>query len=175
MSDPLELEVRKKIYDAISSYPGIHMRELQRKMGLATGSLDYHLHFLHKNGLIRAEKADRFTRYYSAMQPFSEEEKHIISILRQDTLRHIIIHLLQRKHANATSISMACSIKPSNLSGHLKTLEKNNIVHFKKKGRYRLYAVRDREGIIKCLVAHKKSFLDQLVDNFIDAWVGEEE
>lgn len=174
MPDPLQLEVRKKIYDAICRYPGIHMRELQRQTGLATGSLDYHLHFLHKHGLIRVEKSGRFTRYYSAMQAFSEEEKHVLSVLRQEKLRHIVLFLLQRKQANATRIAEQTGLQPSNLSGHLKTLEQQRIIEHAKRGRFRFYRVKDKEQIVRCLVAHRKSFLDQLVDNFIDAWVGEE-
>ncbi len=174
MPDPLQLEVRKNIYDTICKYPGIHMRELQRQLQLATGSMDYHLHFLHKNGLIRLEKTGRFTRYYNAMEAFSEAEKHVLSILRQEKLRHIVLFLLQKKHANATNISEATGLQPSNLSGHLKTLENNGIIQYSKKGRFRFYEVKDKDMIIKCLVVHKKSFLDQMVDNFIDAWIGEE-
>ena len=175
MPDPLDLEVRRKIYDTICAYPGIHMRELQRKTSLATGSLDYHLHFMHKNGLIRVEKDDRFTRYYNAAESFSDQEKQTLSILRQEKLRHIVLFLLQKKHASATDISKATGLQPSNLSGHLKTLQKNCILEHKKKGRYRLYQVTDKDTIIKCLMVHKKSFLDQLVDNFISAWLGEDE
>ena len=174
MPDPLGLETRKNIYDTICKYPGIHMRELQRKTGLATGSLDYHLHFLHKNGLIRLEKSARFTRYYNSLQAFSDQEKRIISVLRQDTLRHIILFLLEKNKASATDISVACSLQPSNLSGHLKTLEENDVISHRKKGRCRIYEIKDKEPLVKYLVLHKKSFLDKLVDNFISAWIEEE-
>ena len=171
MPDPLELEVRKRIYDIICKYPGIHLRELQRQTGLATGSLDYHLHFMHKSGLIRAEKSGRFTRYYNSLQAFTDDEKSVIAILRQDPLRHVIIFLLEKKIANATEISEATGMHPSNLSAYLKSLESSGIIQHKKKGRYRFYQLKDRDAIIKYLVLHKKSFLDKLVDNFISNWV----
>lgn len=173
MYDPLELEVRKNIYDTVCKYPGIHLRELQRKTGLATGSLDYHLHFLYKRGLIRKEKDSRFIRYYNALQAYSEEEKHLLSVLRQETLRRIVIYLIQKKKATATNISRDLELTPSNLSGHLRTLEKQDIIRYKKKGRFRFYSVIDAEMIVRCLVLHKKSFLDKMVDNFISAWLGE--
>jgi predicted transcriptional regulator len=171
MPDPLELEVRKRIYDVICKYPGIHMRELQRQTCLATGSLDYHLHFMHKSGLIRVEKAGRFARYYNSMQAFSDAEKNTISILRQEPLRHVILFLLEKKIANATEISEATGMQPSNLSAHLKSLESSGIILHKKKGRFRFYQLQDRDTIIKYLVLHKKSFLDRLVDNFISTWI----
>lgn len=170
MSDPLELEVRKKIYDTIVKYPGIHLRELQRKTELATGSLDYHIHLLHKRGMIRVEKDQRFTRYYSAQQPFSSSDKQVMSLLRQETIRHILVYVLQRNQATAMDIAQACKIQPSNLSNYLKTLEANDILAHTKQGRYRFYAVKDKETVIRLMATHKKSFLDSLVDNFIDVW-----
>jgi predicted transcriptional regulator len=171
MHNPLDLEVRKRIYDTICKYPGIHMRELQRQTGLATGSLDYHLHFMHKNGLIRVEKTGRFTRYYNSMQAFSDAEKTTLSILRQEPLRHVILFLLEKKIANATEISEATGMQPSNLSAHLKSLEMGKIIQHKKKGRYRFYQLVDRDTIVKYLVLHKKSLLDRMVDNFISTWI----
>ncbi|HLC76566.1 MAG TPA: winged helix-turn-helix transcriptional regulator, partial [archaeon] len=56
MNGHLDLEVRRRIYDCIVGSPGLHFREIQRRTNLATGSLDYHLHFLHKNGIIRTER-----------------------------------------------------------------------------------------------------------------------
>ncbi len=171
MADPLELEARKRIYDTICKFPGIHMRELQRKTAMATGSLDYHLHFLYKHGMLRVEKEGRFTRYYNAFQAYSDIEKRIIAVLRQEPLRHIILYLLERKSATATEISIACGIQPSNLSGHLKSLEISGMVAYKKNGRFRNYEIRDKDIMVKYLVVHKKSFVDKLVDNFISAWL----
>jgi len=169
-SSYLDLETRKKIYECIIKSPGLHFREVQRRTNLATGTLDYHLHFLHKNGLIRAEKSGRFTRYYASEVAYDEQEKSLLSILRQGHARRIIIHLLQSKKSNASKISESTGLSPSNLSWYLKLLEEKGIISHGKKGRFRFYSVNDRDSIVKCLVTYKESFLDQLVDGFIETW-----
>ena len=47
-----ELETRKKTFDAIQRSPGIHLREMERNVGIAVGNLQYHLHYLEKNNFL---------------------------------------------------------------------------------------------------------------------------
>lgn len=171
MNGFLELEARKKIYDCIAKSPGLHFREIQRRVGMATGSVDYHLHFLHKNGLVRTEKAGRFLRYYATNVQFEQGDKDLLSLLRQERIRHILIYLIEKKKANASKIAEELGYTPSNLSWYLKTLQEKGVIKQAKRGRFRFYSVADKEQIIKCLVTYRSSFLDALVDRFIDAWV----
>ena len=166
----LELEARKKIYECISKSPGLHLRELQRRTQLATGSLDYHMHFLKKHGLVRVEKRGKFALYYPYDKAYDQGEKDLLSLLRQEKIRHILIFLMQNRDANASAIAEDVGISPSNLSFYLKTLLEKNIIVQKKKGRFRLYSVASKEKIIPCLVTYKASFLDNIVDRFIEAW-----
>ncbi|MFH0832769.1 MAG: winged helix-turn-helix transcriptional regulator [Candidatus Aenigmatarchaeota archaeon] len=166
----LDLAARKDIYDSIKKSPGLHFRELQRRTKLATGSIDYHLHFLHRHGLIRTEKTSRFVRYYPADQAFDEKEKELLNLLRQEKIRHILIHIIQNKRPNALKIANDLAISPSSLSWYLKKLAEKNIILQKKVGRFRYYSVYDKKKIILCLIAYKTSFVDDVVDSFIKAW-----
>ncbi|MBI4174683.1 MAG: transcriptional regulator, partial [Candidatus Aenigmarchaeota archaeon] len=69
----LNLEARRQIYNVIVESPGLHFREIQRRTALATGSLDYHIHFLHKNGMIRTERDKNYVRYYPLTKNWSDE------------------------------------------------------------------------------------------------------
>ncbi|MCX6815541.1 MAG: winged helix-turn-helix transcriptional regulator [Candidatus Aenigmarchaeota archaeon] len=169
----LDLETRRSIYECIKKSPGLHFREVQRRTNLATGSLDYHVHFLHKTGLIRTEKVGGFTRYYTTDTVYQSEEKDLLNLLRQKSVRKIVIHLLQKKKSTASDIARAAGMSPSNLSWYLKSLAEKKIVVQRKKGRFRFYSITSRENIIKCLVTYKESFFDSLVDGFIEAWESE--
>jgi len=166
----LELDARRRIYDCISKSPGLHFREIQRRTNLATGALDYHLHFLHKHGLIRIEKTAGFVRYYTTDVAYDQADKELLNLLRHDTIRHILICLIEKKQPNASDIAKVLQISQSNLSWYLKTLEEKNIIVHKKKGRFRFYSVVDKDRIIKCLLTYKASFMDEIVDRFIAAW-----
>ncbi len=170
----LELEARRKIYEYIAKYPGLHFRELQRRTQMATGSLDYHLHFLHRNGMIRTERAGRLVLYYPTNVSYDSSDKEILGLLKHSTTRHILIYMIEKKMCNAKNISGTLKMSPSNLSWYLKMLEEKNIIVHKKKGRFRFYSVVSKERIIKCLLSYKASFMDNLVDRFIEAWELEE-
>ncbi len=166
----LELEARKNIYECIRKSPGLHFREIQRRTVLATGSIAYHLHFLHRHGLVMTERRGGFVLYYPADRAFSSQEKGILNLLRQEKIRHIMIYLIENKSASASEMAGALGIAPSNLSWYLGTLLEKNIVSQNKRGRFRFYSVKDQNMIVRCLVAYRASFLDKMVDRFIEAW-----
>lgn len=170
MNQFLELEVRRRIYNCVAESPGLHFREIQRRTGLATGSIDYHLHFLHKNGLIRTERDRNYVRYYPLTRNWSDEEKEVLNLLRNKKMRHILIFLLEKKKSTPLKISDYTQISLSTLSWYLKQLQEKNVISQKKKGRFRFYKINEPEKILKYLVAHKDSFLDTVVDNFIETW-----
>ncbi len=167
---PLELEVRRRIFGCICDSPGLHFREIQRRTNLATGSIDYHLHFLYKNGLIRIEKDKSYTRYYPLTKNWSEEEKQVLNVLRNKKMRHILIFLLEKKRTTPLKIAEGTGISLSTLSWYLKQLQGSGVLTHTKKGRFRYYKIKDPKTIVKYLIEHKTSFLDTVVDNFIETW-----
>lgn len=170
MNGSLDLEVRRRIFNCINESPGLHFREIQRRTNLATGSIDYHLHFLHKNGLVRTERDKNYVRYYPLTKNWSDEEKSIIALLRNTKVRHVLIFLIEKKRSTPLKIAESTGISLSTLSWYLKQLKEKNIISERKKGRFRIYRVNDPELIVKYLVAHKASFLDTVVDRFIETW-----
>ena len=85
-------------------------------------------------------------------------------------MRHILIFLLEKKRSTPLKIAEATGISLSTLSWYLKQLKAKNIISEKKKGRFRVYRINDPGVIVKYLVAHKSSFLDTVVDRFIETW-----
>ena len=165
-----EIDARRRIYECVVASPGLHFREIQRRLALATGSLDYHLHFLERHGMIRKERVGKFVRYYAYTKTWEQEEKDVLALLRQRNIRHILIFLIERKRANAQQIANNVGISPSTLSWYLKQLSERGIITQTKRGRFRYYRVVDSTTIVKYLIVHKSSFLDDIVERFIDAW-----
>ncbi len=166
----LDLEMRRRIYECIEQNPGVHFREIQRRTGIAIGSLDYHLHYLHRHGMIRVEKDRKYVRYFPLTKTWTDEEREILSLLRQEKIRRILVYMLQKKNANPQDISATLGIQSSTLSWYLKNLSAKGIIRYVKRGRHRFYAVSNPESIMQYLIAHKKSFFDEMVDRFIETW-----
>lgn len=131
----IELDTRRKIYELIVKSPGIHFREIERRLGMAVGSLQYHLHFLEKKNLIKVEQDGEYLRYFPVESPLSQNDKKILSFLRRKTSRRILIFLLNKPGANNKDISRGIGLSPSTISWHLNKLVEAEIVERKREGR----------------------------------------
>jgi len=165
----LNLDSRRKIYNLIEENPGLHFREIERRTGLAVGSLQYHLEYLQKKHLIKTFRQGKFLRYYSVKESVIEE-KAAMSFLRKESARKIILFLLNKKKANNLVISNAVSLSPSTTSWHLDQLVKEGVIAKDKRGRESIFFVVKPNEVASLLVEHKSSFVDELVDNFVEVW-----
>jgi len=165
----LELDVRRKIYEIVKKFAGCHFREIERKSGLSTGSVSYHLHYLARHGLIKEEKEGNKSHYFPA--GFKSKNIRLLALLRQKSVREILLFILTHDNCGHKEIVQSVGLSPSTVSWHLKKLEENNIVEFTKHGRKTAYhIVIDEEEIIHLLITYKKSFLDTMVDRVIEMW-----
>lgn len=164
----LLLDVRKKIYQTIEEFPGLHFRELQRKNRVGVGNLDYHLNYLEKTNLIRVKKSKGNKRFYPL--GLNDYERNILGILRQKNFRKIILKLLKEKNITHKSIVDYLKISPSSVTWYLKLLINKNILIILEKEKQRYYQLKNKEEIIKVLVTYKESFVDKLVDSFVEAF-----
>ncbi len=170
--DALYLEARNKIYKLVEKNPGLHFREIQRRSNLATGSLQYHLDFLQKRHLIKSLQDGKFVRYYSVRKRVKEEDEKVISLLRQDSVRKIILFLLTNKRANNAAISRSIKLSPSTCTFHLKKLTKADVIEKRQRGRKAFFYVKNPSQTAQLLVGYRKSFLDEMVDSFVELWEG---
>ncbi len=166
----LELGARKKIFSTIDSSPGLHFRELQRRTGIAVGSLQYHLDFLEKKHLIRVVKDGKFSRYFSIRGKQLGESQNTMSLLRKEKVRKIILFLLEKKKANQLSIANAAGLSTSTTSWHLSQLMEKGLLSRELSGRETFFSVKEPEKVAGLIVSHRKSFLDELVDSFVEIW-----
>ena len=168
LEQALQLDVRKKIYNTVKRNPGLHFRELQRRVGIAPGAMQYHVDFLQKKHLLKTEREKKFLRYYLVRQKF--EETDLMGLLRQESIRKIAVFLMQKKFASTASISESVSLSPSTTSWHLEKLVENGIAEKKRRGKKTFYKITDKQRIADLLVNYRRSFLDEAVNNFVEVW-----
>ncbi|MEA2053917.1 MAG: ArsR family transcriptional regulator [Candidatus Thermoplasmatota archaeon] len=167
--DSLALETRRKIYDLILNYPGLHEREIARKLNMSLSTLDYHLHYLEKREIIVSKRDGRYTRYFVSLKVGTQDKK-IIAILRQKTPRNIVLFLLMHQNSIHKEICEAVKKSPSTVSFHLKKIIEAGIVEAISLGRETSYSVKDREQVIKILITYRSTFVDGAVDRFVETW-----
>ncbi len=166
----LELENRRKIYQLISKYPGMYLREIEKELGLAVGVLEYHLSYLVKKEILSTEIDGNRVRYF-VMEDVSFGDKAVISLLRQKTPRRIVVHLMLNPGCNFGEVQEQFKISKSTLSFHMKKLTDASVVNATKEGRTTSYEVNDPDTIGRIILTYKASFLDSVVDRFADIWL----
>ena len=165
--DVLALETRKNVYDAVRKSPGSHLREVQRSTKLSFGSVSYHLSYLCRHRLIKEEKDGKNNRYF----PFDLEnsDQRLLSLLRQKSIRGILLFLVIHKEALQQSLSSSLNISLSTINWHLKKLEEEKIIGFVSINKRKTYSlIIDKNRIIKLLISYKESFLDSMINSAVD-------
>lgn len=169
-NQPLELDTRNRLYKIIEKSPGLHFREIQRRSKIAVGSLQYHLDYLQKHNFLTMEKEGKFVRYYALRTKKIVEDKSLMGLLRQEQPRRILLFLMQRRFATNERIAQEVNLSQSTTSTYLKKMFEGGAVQRKKSGHKTHYFIKDKDKTAALLLQYKKSFFDELVDNFVDVW-----
>lgn len=168
--DALELESRRSIYEQIEAVPGIHLRELHRRLKMPMGVIEYHLRYLEARELIVSRREGRYKRYF-IMGKLGSRDKELLALLRQQMPRHILMHLLLHPKTSHKRLRKLFSISASTLSFHLSKLLGADLIIQLKAGRKFQYKVKDEEIIAKALIRFKEGFIDEVVDDFVATWM----
>lgn len=170
VSDPLELESRKRIYECVRNSPGIHFREIQRRTNLPIGVLEYNLNCLVNRSLLTVDKQESFSRYFPCGQ-VSPDKQRILSSLRQEIPRGIVLYLLRHPGATHGEVLGNFTISGGTLSYHVKKLVSRGVVKLDKVGRESRLSVIDPDKVADLLIVYRRTFLDKLVDDFVAMYV----
>jgi len=169
-SDKIELEPRKKIYEAIKDNPGSHLRQLDRILDIPLGTIRYHIRVLTKRSLVISRKEGKYKRFYVKGE-IDRSDKDRLAVLRKELPRTIILFLMEYPGSTHKEISEVMDVAPSTLSYHLKRLRDKDII-IREDNRYK---VKDEEAIANLLIQYRRTFLDSLVDRFARMWTRREE
>lgn len=165
----MDVGARKRIYDFVCASPGCHLREIQRRLEVPLGTLEYHLNYLVEHELVSIRDEGGYKRYYPVGMMRSID-KSILSLLRQDIPRRLVMHLLLHPDSKFGDLAQKFDVAPSTLSFHVAKLVKAGIVSKTRSGRETTYKVENEHEVAMVLIAHRRSFLDVLVDSFVGTW-----
>jgi DNA-binding transcriptional ArsR family regulator len=188
--DLLELKTRKQIYDFIHKYPGIHLREIIRKLDLSEGTIRYHLKYLEKNEVINKKIEDGYSRFY-ATNSVSSVNKKILQLMRKQVPRNIMLYLLVSTYASQKNLSDELIKTPSTIKFHLKKLIKMEIIEeatqekgfvfttyknvkkmrYKPQGREIVYMLKDPYLIYDLFVTYKNKLFDNGTTKEVLDWL----
>ena len=167
MDDPeLTLESRRDIYRAIDGAPGVHVRELQRRLDYAKGTVQYHLRWLADHDLVESETDGEYTRYYPARE-LAPEDKRTLSALRRRYSREVLAHLAADGPLTTTDLAERVGKSQSTVSWHLSRLLDAGVVAKRRDERGRVTLVLENPDETAALLGTvDPSLPDRMVDRF---------
>jgi predicted transcriptional regulator len=174
----LELETRRSIYNLVLSQPGLHLREIQRRLEMHVNLVEYHIHHLLASELIMAVEQGGYTRYFPASAPGSgsdvdrltSKEKRVLGLMRQPMPLRIMVYLIAAGTAQHKDICDHLGCAPSTLTYHMKKLVKGQVVVQVTAGEGKGYHLSDRRGVARLLMLYRPAPFDQ-VDAFTELWL----
>jgi DNA-binding transcriptional ArsR family regulator len=117
----LELKRRREIYEFISKNSGLHMRDISRKINIPFTTMQYHLNYLEKKGLIISKDDGKYIRYYISFK-IGEKEKRILNCLRKTTILHIILWFFIAQQCSQKDLSRFLEKHPATIGFHLRNM-----------------------------------------------------
>jgi predicted transcriptional regulator len=131
------------MWDAVLNFvqqnPGSHLRKIKKELNISMGTVQYQLDRLEKSGLITSSKRG-FYRYYFDVE-IKGFDKDILEILSYETLRQIILFIIEQKDPSQSEIVKEIGISHASINWHMQRLIALKIIEEIKDGRYKKYRI----------------------------------
>lgn len=171
----LELDSRRKIFEAVCRYPGTHLREIGRTVGFSINLVDYHLTYLEKRGLVYSHEDGQYKRYFpkeimdesDGKGMVSASDKEVVSLLRRPWPFRITLLVLKNGSMTHGDVVREIKISPSTVSHHISRLLVAGVIQKKEGGAE--YSIRDPGRIEKLLLRFNPQPAN-LTDGFAEIW-----
>ena len=164
------------------------------------GNLEYHIHKLYKLNLIVEKKVSGYKRYYPFKRAVKNKEllalmrqkiPRRIALLILEKMRKKGNLKIENKSKNNISKQKTISndvndftengltpfelmgelgLSPSALSYYLSKMRNKGILTKEKQGKNVFYIARNPEELLKVIILYRESFMDNLVNSFMETW-----
>ena len=168
--DPLELETRRRAYELVASTPGLHLRDLARRLEMDVRTAMYHLEQLEKHGLVAGIEEGGYRRFFPRTadgrkaEVVDARDKPLVALLRKRVPLYVSLVLLTRDAATHGELAEHAGVSPSTLSYHLDRMERTGLL-----GRDGVkYVLREADRVARLLYAYRPT--QDLIDQFLALW-----
>jgi predicted transcriptional regulator len=163
-------ENRSKIFGLICQNPGIHLREMQRALGVSFNSIRYNTEKMTSSGEIICEKSTGYSRFYPP--DMSEKDRQFYSVSRNKTTFKILAELSTEPLLSNKELVARTGFAKSTISEHVHELLSANLVKLtlSEEGNFKV-ELQERERVRSLMAGINQSRQnDDVVQNFVELW-----
>jgi predicted transcriptional regulator len=166
--DPLALDTRRRIYEAIRRRPGVSGREVERATDMARGETVYHLERLTEAGLIHREPSPHQDHYFAATVPLGE--RTLLRLARSDSARRLMVVMLKEPDQTVPDLRAKTGLSQARISVHMRRMLETGLVQSGRAGRLRTFHIADRARAVRILVTYREGYADHWVEGLLETW-----
>ena len=157
-----------EIINIVEKNPGIKFREIMRETGLKNGVLSYHTRKQEESGSVKIDRKSGETSFYPLC--VTEEESNLITSLRRDTQRNILLSLLDDESLTFNELVHKVRKAPSTISTFLGKLVDENIVQIKIVDLKKVYCLKNQDMVHEIIKKYNPVLLERVAYNFADTF-----
>ncbi|MFA5943517.1 MAG: winged helix-turn-helix transcriptional regulator [Candidatus Thermoplasmatota archaeon] len=160
-------DLRRRLYVLVQDYPGLHVRELSRRLDAPVRMVEYHTAALLKEGILEDRREGAYQRLFPSRRemPLTDSEREAIGVLRMPVPLSLVLTLLDAPGGlSHAELCRRTGASKANASHHLKKLQDCGLLGHKAA----LYKLADAAKTQRLLHAHKP--VPDLRTRFANAW-----
>ena len=164
------MKARAQVLQAVRRYPGIHVREIERRLGLPSRLAAYHLEQLQADGEVQCMHEPGFARYFPSLgkPKWTRREMQFLGLMRHSVALRITVLLLSEGGLPQGQLAKRLDLAKASASYHLALLEKAGLTQVRRDGRKRIYSLVD-PAHVRGLLANFTPIPEDL-DTFTSIW-----
>lgn len=128
---PGSVDMRRRILLLVERFPGLHLREVQRRMQTSAMLAEYHLNILERMGLITSEEQGGYRNFFPARNlptPLDATDKRWLALLRRPVVLRITLALLESGPVRPTRLARMVGLPSSTAMYQLRVLKQAGFV-----------------------------------------------
>ncbi|MCU4717712.1 winged helix-turn-helix transcriptional regulator [Halapricum hydrolyticum] len=145
-------DARDAIVGYLEATPGAHFSKIRDDLHLGTGETQHHLRQLLETDTIESHEDGDYRRFFPAGR-FDDFEKTALSYLRRDTVRGMLVALLEEPEATGSDLAEAVGVSRSTVSKYASELQTVGLLD-----RTDGYRIVNPETVLLLLVRYADSF-----------------
>jgi len=130
-SDPLELDARRYVYEAISDQPGEPITAVSDRADVNLSTARHHVKVLEREGLVATARVRNCERFY----PAGTDDLELAAAMADECTADILDALVRLEPASVSGLAEAVDRSPATVTHHLQKLEDDDIVVRERNGR----------------------------------------
>lgn len=166
-----EDDLRRRILLLVEEYPGLHLREIQRRAGTSAMLAEYHLNILEKLGLITSSTRGRYRDFFpvrSVPMQLNEADRRWLGLLRRPAILRITLLLLESGALRPIQLARSLHLVPSTAAYQFKLMEDAGLAAVERRGNRSIIRLTDAARILEILRTYHPS--PDAVSSYAEVW-----